>query len=66
MTLLWILLQVVGWIFGILAALLLLIIALPFDARAMGHFDEENIDGLLAVRWGWGLLAVRAAPAEGI
>ncbi len=65
MTLLFVLLQVLGWMVGILAALLLLIVALPFDARAVGHLDDESIDGLLAVRWGWGLLAVRATPAEG-
>ena len=66
MTLLLILLQIAGCIFGILAALFFLIVALPFDAWAAGHLDEQSIDGLVAVRWGWGLLAVQASTTEGV
>ena len=53
-------------VLGLLVGLLLLVLLVPLRFAARGVFTEELVDGSADVDWGFGFLAVHAAPADGL
>ena len=47
-----------------LAALLLLLIWVPFQVRAAGALTFESVSGEALAQWGWGLVQVRLSSSE--
>jgi hypothetical protein len=47
-----------------LAALLLLLVWVPFQVRAAGALTFESVSGEALAQWGWGLLQVRLSSSE--
>lgn len=49
-----------------LAALLLLLIWVPFQVRAAGALTFESVSGEALAQWGWGLVQVRLSSDQGL
>jgi len=54
-----VILSVLLWLAAVLGLLLLALLVVPLQARGEGRVLEEELDGELRVRWGFGLIGVR-------
>lgn len=65
-----ILLTVLLWTLVVLVGVLLLavlgLLALPFEAEAVGAVADDDLDGRVRARFAWGLVSVRAETGRGV
>lgn len=58
-------LLIVAYVLLALLALVALVVALPFHARARAEANEAALAGQLRVTWAWGVVSVRASGERG-